>query len=362
MTAMTGEWRHRIMEMIAAGFQTKEILARVPSGIISESTIRRWRRKFAAGEIPVPSPTNEKEGADAVTEPRPNDSVDEVTRDEFEHYFGRFLRPTPHHSRNPVEPPTPRRERKIVVLSCLHVPHTRFDYIDQIIADHQRDTDILILAGDTLDCQSFSRFPKYQHVSIHRELLEGRRLLIQLANAFREIHLLEGNHEFRTKAWFARNIPSEFSFLVRTNILDILVKSTECDNIKLVGREVSGNRTISFLYQIGDAIIAHAQLESKIPMRPAEMLHTRLMNWQDVLGLKEWRVEILCHTHYLGKIFLPPHHVAFEGGCLLKPPEYALEHRFPYTRPQVNGYVVLIQDERGRTQINASNFIFLNWG
>lgn len=107
-------------------------------------------------------------------------------------------------------PPTPsitaERTRRIVILSDIHIPHDDLMLIQKILAWMKtQHLDTVILNGDTLDCESISKYLKNDAMSLSDELARGNAFLDLLSEAARAVNpackivWIDGNHEERLK-------------------------------------------------------------------------------------------------------------------------------------------------------------------
>src|SRR3712207_7294614 len=64
----------------------------------------------------------------------------------------------------------------------LHVPYERKDAL-QIIQKHSHEIDTLVIAGDLMDCEAISSFPKVQRMSLVQELIDRKSTRLNSSHA-----------------------------------------------------------------------------------------------------------------------------------------------------------------------------------
>jgi hypothetical protein len=81
------------------------------------------------------------------------------------------------------------------------------------------------------------------------------------------------------------------------------------------------------------------------------MMLNFLNEWKETLGLENFRFVVQAHTHMLGSTYRGGSFKIIEAGCLCRVPDYAVQGF--YSKPQTNGYVVVIQ-KNGKTDFNLT--------
>ena len=106
---------------------------------------------------------------------------------------------------------------------------------------------------------------------------------------------------------------------------------------------------------IGDCAFAHGETSSKVKMRPAEQVARWTRRWADKLDVVP-RVIVQEHNHYGGQ--------TYDHECratLIQAPCLSDDHNYQAKAdvrgsPNTLGYVRIVQDENGVTDINRSRY------
>lgn len=258
-------------------------------------------------------------------------------------------------------PPKAREngKEKWVIIADPHNPFCDMEALAKIIKE-EKDTNGVIVAGDTLDFYSLSRFPKEKDVLLQDEIEDGTAFLQVLAENFPKVYVISDNHSKRAMRYFSERIPMGLMFLVNYNVLELACAGIP--NIELVKNEhtlQSGEIAYtSHFLQLGDAVIGHAETSSKIDMRAVKNFEDWLLEWRDFLNLAPWRVVMQAHVHKAGVVYTRGGYaMRMELGCLIKAEgvTYALRGDTKYPPPTL-GYTVLVQ-ENGKTDFKETRFI-----
>lgn len=248
---------------------------------------------------------------------------------------------------------------KVLVLSDLHIPFHKDKEIIDIVKEYS-NVNLIILAGDVLDCFSVSTFPKEMHIPLYEELKIASsflRKIDRLTPNTKKI-VFRGNYEFRFKRYLAK-FQSEFSPLVSDDILEILKNGftyRDYKNRKRVIEPLSDNFKIvdSWYYIYKDLILAHPTNFSKIPMRTCVSTYDYFKNQ----GI-DFNALAIGHTHKAGSL-IHGGTLLCELGCLCEQMDYANNGNVNYT-PQTNGYGVFVF-HKGKVDIYNSGTKFIYTG
>src|ERR1017187_4073711 len=123
-----------------------------------------------------------------------------------------------------------------------------------------------------MDCWSTSRWPKARRETDPRtEFIEAQAVLHLLAEHFRRIVVIGGNHDARPRKYLADRLPPnvmDYLALTAPNALNPLsLMAAPLKNVTIAPVIQAGNAHFDFLYQVGDCIVSHAEACSKIPNR-----------------------------------------------------------------------------------------------
>jgi len=259
--------------------------------------------------------------------------------------------------KKPSSPPIAKKSTDVVwaAFSDPHCPYLNEDFFGWALNDaKRRGATKAVVPGDLFDLFAFSRFDKYEHVPVQKELAAGKLFLNTLSEHFEEVHVIRGNHDERAKKYFAKAVQAEFMFLVNWNIVEIA--AADLPNVKLPCLKIQG-RELPFLWQEGDLILGHPETSSKTPMKAVDTFAAWLNQWQETLDLRRIRVVGQGHTHQAGgPVILATGIAVFELGCCCKLPDYVFDPKLRY-RPQTNAYGLFVQRD-GKTDLNESGLFF----
>lgn len=248
---------------------------------------------------------------------------------------------------------------RVLVLSDLHIPFHKDKEIIDIVKEHS-NVNLIILAGDILDCFSVSSFPKEMHIPLYEELKIASSVLKKIDRLTPNTKkiVFRGNHEFRFKRYLAK-FQSEFSPLVSDDILEILKNGftyRDYKNRKRVVEPLSDNFKIidSWYYIYRDLILAHPTNFSKIPMRTCVSTYDYFKNQ----GI-DFNALAIGHTHKAGSL-IHGGTLLCELGCLCEQMDYANNGNVNYT-PQTNGYGMFVF-HKGKVDIYNSGTKYLYTG
>ena len=238
-----------------------------------------------------------------------------------------------------------------------HCPHQDDRFIAWAIADAvRRGATRAIVPGDLMDLFAFSRFAKYEHQPLERELAATKLFVQMLAENFAEVVIIPGNHDERARKFFARVVPPEFFFLVRWNLLELI--AADLPNVKLPRFRVD-EQEIPWLWVDGDLVLGHPETSSRVLFKPVDTFASWLNEWKSILGLGQMRVVGQGHTHFAGGPAIRHDGIAvFELGCVARLLDYVFDPKLRF-HPQTNCYALFVQRD-GRTDLNNSRLFFRN--
>ncbi len=233
----------------------------------------------------------------------------------------------------------PKEKLKILQLGDLHIPF-QIDEQVQVAVNRNRAADLAVVV-EVSDCYSISRFNKNLSVPFEVEVDNIVRYFEYLSETFPLVFIVTGNHEKRINKAFVKGVPPSLLFLVKKNMLKLLARPF--------------NNIIVFdlpLLQVNDAVFTHAEYFSKTDLKSGVNASSFIYEWQKSLGLSDYRLVVQSHTHMLGATYRHGGELkVIESGCLCRVPDYAVVNF--YSKPQVNGYVVIIQNN-GVTDFNLT--------
>jgi hypothetical protein len=248
----------------------------------------------------------------------------------------------------PAPPPLGQRV-KIVSAGDFHVPFQHDKLIDRLIQEESADTDILYVPGDFFDGFNFSRFDKpKRETHPAAEFQKGQEIMHRLATAFRRVRVIPGNHDIRVfKAMLKTPDGSEFielfTAMLNTGITPLERVCSFYPNVEIVEPAIVECAEFSFLTQIGDLVLGHAEIFSQIPAQAANRFALWLHKFSNWTGFTDKvRVVGQAHTHQFGCV-RGDFGWNVELGSMSRIPGYVGSAKCLSPRPPARGYCVFIQ-------------------
>lgn len=232
----------------------------------------------------------------------------------------------------------PKDRLKILHLGDLHIPFQVDEQI-QTAVNRNRTADLAITV-EVSDCYSISRFNKNLSIPLELEIDYVLRYFEFMNETFPLTLVLAGNHQKRIAKDLMKNLHPSLLFLMDGDLMNKLAKPFE--------RVVVCKTPI---IQVNDALFTHAECFSKVDMKAAVSVYQLMGEWKEVLELNPYSCIVQSHTHMLGATYRGGHCKIMESGCLCHVPDYAVQAF--YSKPQTNGYLVLVQKE-GKTDFNLT--------
>jgi hypothetical protein len=253
------------------------------------------------------------------------------------------------------------KRQKIVVAGDFHIPFHDKAYVAELFK-REKDADVLVISGDLQDSYALSTFTKYEQVPIERELAEVHLFLEQAAKTWPKILIIAGNHdhqrfEKRLREKLDPEVIKVVEFLSGGNLSPIALIAKRFPNIQIVGA-AAGPHKLSWMTQVGDMIVSHAEKFSPVPGAVLRTVAGWLQDREQNLGLMPWKVLVQAHTHQLGWFPWLADKLLIEGGCL------SAHHAYQFTarlggRPQRRGWVTL-EPVDGVTDISSVRLTWLD--
>jgi predicted phosphodiesterase len=209
-------------------------------------------------------------------------------------------------------------------LSDIHSPFESRKTIKQILLDPDvKKIDTCIVNGDLFQMDVASKFPVDRDELIELSLDKGSEILEVLANQFKKVYIVEGNHDRHCKRELLKSVKNGLKRLIKDvspikTVIDELYDKNKIDNIEFT----YGNELM-----IGNVVFAHPDYFSSVPGQTViGMIDTYLTRYKDLSAV------IIGHTHQLH--YLNYKGVAgYETGSLCKEMDYirgAIKHRTPW--------------------------------
>lgn len=249
---------------------------------------------------------------------------------------------------------------RILVVPDLHAPFHDPAAVAAML-EREKNIDICVLMGDIGDSYSLSRFLKYETVAYEHELAAVTLLLQTFSERFPIVRVITGNHDGpRIEKQILERLNGDMVAAIRSmtgGTLDpIEVLCRRFPNIERVNPSTVNGHKLRWMTQIGDALFMHAEKYSSVPVSAMRSIDSWVTDFEDVIGLDEYRVLVQAHTHALSWNPWKSNRLLVECGCLCQNMGYQFTPRMG-GRPQRRGWVVLEQVD-GKTDINRSRPIW----
>jgi predicted phosphodiesterase len=152
--------------------------------------------------------------------------------------------------------------RKYLVLSDIHFPYARMDYIKQILSQH-RDATGVILNGDLINADAAGSYGNAKRIPLLIEYILLFKLVKFLSENFEHVAITLGNHDVRVSTMLSKKgISRDASQVLGPDLLARIANGEELDSTgMLVAKHDFDNviyqRNEPWYIKIGKTIIAH---------------------------------------------------------------------------------------------------------
>jgi predicted phosphodiesterase len=236
---------------------------------------------------------------------------------------------------------------KYLVISDIHEPFGARNVIKKILLDSEvKKIDTCIIDGDLFQMDIASKFPQDRDELIETSLNKGSEILEVLSNQFKQVYIVEGNHDRHAKRELIKSIKNGLKRLIKDvspiqTVIDELYEKNKINNIQFT----YGNELF-----LGNVVFAH-------PDYFAGTMGQTVIGMADSYLAKNRNVNavIIGHTH---QIFFAQYKgiYVFENGCVCKEMDYikgAKKHKTPW----VLGYGIYSINKEGNLNIKESKVI-----
>ena len=238
---------------------------------------------------------------------------------------------------------------KIVIISDLHIPFVDIDVFNYFFdfVKNDRDIKLLVIAGDFVNFDKFSRFLHLNEViDADREIKIAKSYIDKIISLGKHIIYLKANHEKRLEKFLFRNLSNDVAE-------DLIKLGLSLENFfRYEELEIIDN----WFLQIGDCIIAHPEVQSLVRGRATdwviEYFETRIQDFNCV---------ILGHTHKQIKMWRKKK-LGVEIGAMCKVLDYITEAKCSAYRVEgmYKGFGIT-EMLKGKTDFNNTNFVFVKF-
>lgn len=250
---------------------------------------------------------------------------------------------------------------RILVIPDLHAPFHDSRAVASML-EREREIDIAVVMGDVGDSYALSRFLKYDRVPYEDELAAVTLLLQTFSERFPIVRLIEGNHDGpRVEKQLLERLSGDLVAAIRSmtggTLSPVMALCRRFPNIEMVS-PYADKHPLRWMTQIGDALFMHAEKYSRVPGSALRSIDEWVTDFEDAIGLGDYRVLVQAHTHQLAWIPWKANRLLIECGALCRSHGYQFAPKIG-GRPQRTGWVVLEQVD-GRTDINRSRIVWFD--
>lgn len=234
-------------------------------------------------------------------------------------------------------------DNSVMIVNDLHLPFERDDALD-IISKHKDEITHLVIAGDLLDNNSISFFPKIEDWTLEHEMEYASNWLYEVRNILdkeQEIILINGNHEERWYTEIKNLHQKNMQKFINPNLLEMLVEGYyiyhEGKKKKFEGIENATFIPHWFVNIDDKLVVAHPKSFSQVDGKMCDNTVAHFINRGE-----EFDVVLFGHTHKYSEMTVSRRggKYAIENGCLCKPAEYADTGKLNFT-PQHYCYTII---------------------
>jgi hypothetical protein len=253
------------------------------------------------------------------------------------------------------------RKQVSIIATDWHVPYHDKEKVKRLVDEwgsKGKKADRLIIGGDFLNGDKLSIHVKMVHEDFKKEMTEGRLLLEYLASEFPEVVLVDDNHvHSRWQKLLGTVLSPDLHFLT-VHPYDYLTAGLE--NVVRAGNTIPSElgKEFGWLYNIGDAVIAHSEVSSSQEMKSVRATQAFVNKWRPVLNIPEIKFVAQSHVHKLAMYHDYDSAVALTG-CMvsLEGLKYSMGAKAA-GGPPIHGYIVLVQED-GKTNLEETKVVRL---
>lgn len=251
--------------------------------------------------------------------------------------------------------------RKILVVPDLHAPFHEQEMFAAML-EREADADHCICIGDLGDAYALSRFEKYEHMPYRDEWASVTLCMQELANRFPSVEIIIGNHDVRLERQLRQRLTEDMvdaiGFMTGGILCPITALARRYPNVTIAKHTTPEGRQVDWFTTVGDAWLGHPERYSRIPGSALRGVEEWISDNECAVGLQEFRLIIMGHTHAAAIIPWRANKLLVECGCLCRQQGYMLSAKAS-GRPQRRGYVTFMQND-GRTDLNSVKFTWLD--
>ena len=235
-------------------------------------------------------------------------------------------------------------DNSVMIINDLHLPFEREDVLE-IIAKHANEITTLVIAGDLMDCESISSFPKIERLKLEDELIYTYNWLKEVRKILdkdQKIVIVEGNHENRWYRLVCELHKKNLQTFIDPHLLNMITEGFtiyDRDGKRRKFEPLDGIINIPhwFVNLDNKIIVAHPKDFSSVDGRMCEKASAHFLNRQE-----EFEVVVFGHTHRYTQMTVSRRQGVYvvENGALCKPMPYSDTGKLNYT-PMDSCYTIV---------------------
>lgn len=226
----------------------------------------------------------------------------------------------------------------------------------------EADADHVICIGDLGDAYALSRFVRYERMPYREEWASVNLVMQELASRFPTVEIVIGNHDARLekqlRTLLTEDMVDAVQMLTGGTLCPITAMAKRYPNVTIARHETPAGHHVDWFTTCGDAWLGHPEKYSRIPGAALRGVEEWLADNEDSMGLKEFRLIVMGHTHAASIIPWRANKLLAECGCLCTQHGYMTSPRVG-GRPQRRGYLTFEQTD-GKTDLNSVRFVWLD--
>lgn len=245
-------------------------------------------------------------------------------------------------------------DKSIMIINDLHLPFERQDILE-VINKHKNEITTLVIAGDFMDCQSISSFPKIRTLTLEEELVYAYNFLKNIRHILdneQNIIVINGNHEERWHRDICDMHKKDMQKFINPSLIDMIIEGFTIYEDGEKKRYKGINDTIyipHWFINIDDKlIVCHPKNFSIVDGKMCENVAAHFLNRAET-----FEVIVFGHTHKYSQMTVSRRAGVYvvENGCLCEDFSYADSGNLTYT-PQHYCYTIIKYNNDERIHYN----------
>jgi len=262
--------------------------------------------------------------------------------------------------------PSGKNRVRGISISDLHCPFQREDLIRDIVKKHgfggvDEASDFCVINGDLFDNYLISKFPKRKEIPFIIEYQAASLIVRFLAQHFKNIYLVDGNHDYNRYMKEIQRLNPTIQFLAKSSPLKYLADGnlfTAGGNpmppINLQNVFYAGDLGAGWWLKLGKTIFCHRLRGFR---SNAMQNATYMVDHFAKRGVK-FQCLVAGHSHRVGQVAYTGGKLVIDQGALCYPLEYEDDGSCHYSPPDL-GYAIVSMDQKGNVDPDETKVMYL---